>query len=354
MKHKLNGHITRLGGLAARRRNACRPLHCAAQFNRADIAHQLILAGSGVCATDKQVYTAYTHALANAAATMLWGLARLQLAARNNAYGALEAQGRQARDWLTGLVCAALLCLQRSHTVCPCPTAAWRRRGCPDSNGGPKSPYMSFHAVPQSPDNRLAGFLAWMRQSARVQGWAPLHCAAQAEKTDVVDMLLSHGADAQAADAEGWTPLHCATKDRPAAFMLLGFGADANAMSGFVPLDHAAATNHAAIAKTLLSIGADPDAQNGQMLLLPGSTPLHLLEFGQKDTLRTLLLLHHRADMNAPNSKGQTPLHWAARRGYASVVKELIAAVANVNATDNQGAAPLQHCSEEIASATSA
>ncbi|DBA87806.1 TPA: hypothetical protein ACH3X1_004805 [Trebouxia sp. C0004] len=46
--------------------------------------------------------------------------------------------------------------------------------------------------------------------------------------------------------------------------------------------------------------------------------------------------------MNAPNSKGQTPLHWAARRGYASVVKELIAAVANVNATDNQGAAPLQ------------
>ncbi|DBA87807.1 TPA: hypothetical protein ACH3X1_004806 [Trebouxia sp. C0004] len=164
-----------------------------------------------------------------------------------------QAQGRQARDWLTGahclhcpslqsltvdqmscvvgLVCAALLCLQRSHTVCPCPTAAWRRRGCPDSNGGPKSPYMSFHAVPQSPDNRLAGFLAWMRQSARVQGWAPLHCAAQAEKTDVVDMLLSHGADAQAADAEGWTPLHCATKDRPAAFMLLGFGADANAMS---------------------------------------------------------------------------------------------------------------------------
>ncbi len=34
--------------------------------------------------------------------------------------------------------------------------------------------------------------------------------------------------------------------------------------------------------------------------------------------------------------QGQTPLHWAARRGYASVVKELIAAGADVNATDNQ------------------
>jgi len=35
-----------------------------------------------------------------------------------------------------------------------------------------------------------------------VQGWTPLHCAAQGGKTDVVEMLLSHGADAQAADAE--------------------------------------------------------------------------------------------------------------------------------------------------------
>ena len=34
--------------------------------------------------------------------------------------------------------------------------------------------------------------------------------------------------------------------------------------------------------------------------------------------------------------QGQTALHWAARRGYASVVKELIAAGADVNATDNQ------------------
>ncbi len=42
-----------------------------------------------------------------------------------------------------------------------------------------------------------------------------------------------------------------------------------------------------------------------QMLLLQGLTPLHLaVEFGQKDTLRTLL--HHRADINAPNCKVRT------------------------------------------------
>ncbi len=43
-----------------------------------------------------------------------------------------------------------------------------------------------------------------------------------------------------------------------------------------------------------------------QMLLLQGLAPLHLaVEFGQKDTLRTLL--HHRADINAPNSKVRNP-----------------------------------------------
>ncbi len=36
---------------------------------------------------------------------------------------------------IVGLVCAALRCRQRSHRVCPCPTAAWLRHGCPDSNG---------------------------------------------------------------------------------------------------------------------------------------------------------------------------------------------------------------------------
>ncbi len=43
-----------------------------------------------------------------------------------------------------------------------------------------------------------------------------------------------------------------------------------------------------------------------QMLLLQGLAPLHLaVEFRQKDTLRTLL--HHRADINAPNSKVRNP-----------------------------------------------
>ncbi len=34
--------------------------------------------------------------------------------------------------------------------------------------------------------------------------------------------------------------------------------------------------------------------------------------------------------------QGQSALHWAARRGYASVVRELLAHSADVNAVDSQ------------------
>lgn len=46
-----------------------------------------------------------------------------------------------------------------------------------------------------------------------------------------------------------------------------------------------------------------------------------------------------QADASSPCAcalQGQTALHWAARRGYASVVRELIAQGADVNAADGQ------------------
>ena len=45
-----------------------------------------------------------------------------------------------------------------------------------------------------------------------------------------------------------------------------------------------------------------------------GDTPLHVLQ--DRDTCR--LLLERGADVHAPNTRGHTPLHVAARRGAAA------------------------------------
>jgi cytohesin len=53
------------------------------------------------------------------------------------------------------------------------------------------------------------------------------------------------------------------------------------------------------------------------------------------------LLLAHGADVNATNSYGQTPLHWAGYFGYFDMAELLVAKGADVNARDNGGATPL-------------
>jgi cytohesin len=72
-----------------------------------------------------------------------------------------------------------------------------------------------------------------------------------------------------------------------------------------------------------------------------GRTPLHLvasLPF-LKEELR--LLLDRKADPNATDNDGMTPLHFAAADANASFSRALIAAGARANATDSRGRTPL-------------
>ena len=43
-----------------------------------------------------------------------------------------------------------------------------------------------------------------------LQGWTPLHSAVSAGHTDIVQALISGGADVNAANSSGQTPLHYA------------------------------------------------------------------------------------------------------------------------------------------------
>lgn len=89
------------------------------------------------------------------------------------------------------------------------------------------------------------------------------------------------------------------------------------------------------IAKFLLANKADVNARDGG-----GRTPLNGAALaGHNDVAE--LLLANGADVNAKGNDGETPLHAAARNGRTDVVKLLVANKADFNARDNQGNTPL-------------
>jgi ankyrin repeat protein len=59
-------------------------------------------------------------------------------------------------------------------------------------------------------------------------------------------------------------------------------------------------------------------------------------------------LLTNKADVNARNDNGDTPLHLAAEFGRKEVVEFLLTNKADVNARDNNGETPLQLTTDRI------
>lgn len=93
----------------------------------------------------------------------------------------------------------------------------------------------------------------------RVGGATPLHCAASSAQRDVVELLLTYKADANAKDNGGNTPLHYAAEkgNRDAAELLLAHGSDVNAKDnqGDTPLQWAVMSHEKDVAELLRQHG---------------------------------------------------------------------------------------------------
>ncbi|RWS14907.1 Tankyrase-1-like protein [Dinothrombium tinctorium] len=227
----------------------------------------------------------------------------------------------------------------------------------------------------------------------------PLHFAAGYNRVEIVEHLLSRGADVHAKDKGGLVPLHnaCSYGHYEVAELLLKKGANVNVTDlwKFTPLHEAAAKGKYDIVKLLLKYGAKPNKKNrdghvpldlvkdgdqdiidlltgdaalldaakkGHLsrvmkLLTPSnincrdsqgrnSTPLHLAA-GYNNLEVAEFLLENGADVNALDKGGLIPLHNAASYGHIDIAALLIKYNAQVNATDRWGFTPLHEAAQK-------
>ncbi len=185
-------------------------------------------------------------------------------------------------------------------------------------------------------------------------GSTALHWAAHNGRQKIVALLLAHGANVNAKDNDGLTPLHDASTEgrREVVALLLDHDADINAQdrNGETPLHWARVNGERKVIKLLLDRGADINVVNSN-----GETSLRLAkEFAKEvlfwavDTCNLELVrssLNYGVDVNAKDNTFlcKTPLHLAAAKGHCKIAELLLTYGSDVDATDSKGETPLNY-----------
>jgi ankyrin repeat protein len=185
--------------------------------------------------------------------------------------------------------------------------------------------------------------------------WTPLHFAAEAGQTDIVEYLIANGVDVNAENIKGETPLQFAADkgDKEIVELLIQKGADFS-------IHLAARLGDLARIKSLIEDGADVNAKD-----IGGDTPLHIAAAkGHEEVVKLLIekgatmanlhiasymgnlekaeaFINDGADINSTDGHGYAPLHYAAQNGRKEAAELLIAKGADVNVKNWGGETPL-------------
>lgn len=148
--------------------------------------------------------------------------------------------------------------------------------------------------------------------------------------TELIELLIKHGADINAADNEGNTVLHLSLRHSDPGFEfgpLFDLGADLNRqnLEGESPLMLAAINKPEQTVRQFLDKGADVKAATKR-----GATALHYA--AQWNNWRAMeLLLQAGANLEAHDAKGATPLSYAVERKQWNMARRLLEKGANSN-----------------------
>ncbi|WP_257266248.1 ankyrin repeat domain-containing protein [Endozoicomonas sp. ONNA2] len=169
-----------------------------------------------------------------------------------------------------------------------------------------------------------------------------LHLAAESGQREILDKLLQHNADVNAQDSDGRTPLYYLTcadgqLDTIKYFMntLIVNKADINHRDkyGITPLHFAAKNGQLDTFSYLLENGADKYARTNS-----GKMALEIAWTNGQNTAKMLEILDNNGlDVSAPcNSKGGTPIAYAARNRQWKLFDSLILRGAKIDAWENE------------------
>lgn len=181
--------------------------------------------------------------------------------------------------------------------------------------------------------------------AAEISGYAGLHAAAAQGDVAVIKRLLAGGANINARDGNGRTPLMVAAhkRDLVAARALIAAGADLNALDNdrYDILTISGVADDPAMVKLAIASGANPGLTTSRY---DGTALIASAHLGHVEVVRALIKA--KAPLDHVNNLGWTALIEAIVLGdgganHQAIVKDLIAAGADLNIADRQGVTPL-------------